>query len=79
MSQYSQALTHTQTQFLFFYKHNSETTCITQKTKDVKYSRQLYKQYCIDREEKTFSLSHRSVYMKEEVKVVIKPLKMVLG
>jgi len=41
----------------------------------MKYPRQLYKQYCIDREEKTFSLSHRSVYNKEEVKVVTKPLK----
>jgi hypothetical protein len=41
----------------------------------MKYPRQLYKQYCIDREEKTFSLSHRSVYNKEEVKVVTKSLK----
>ena len=57
------------------YKHNTETTSVTQKTKDVKYPRQLYKQYCIDREEKTFSFSHRSVYNKEEVKVVIKPPK----
>jgi hypothetical protein len=47
----------------------------------MKYPRQLYKQYCVDREEKTFSLSHRSVYNKEELKVVIKPPKktMVLG
>jgi hypothetical protein len=70
------SLTHTHMRYLlFFCNHNTETTCITRKTKDMKYLRQLCKQYCIDRKEMTFSLSHRSVYNIEEVEDVIKPLK----